>query len=111
MKSAYVPMNGETGGHVGPNGKLQTSRIRNKIKRDFPDAQEIVFSAGHYYCSCFLKLRERWFYFSTSDYRFFPQQFLVRTATGPKDYTGGTNNNWDGFDNITEAIRKISWGK
>ena len=103
-KSIYVPMNGETGGSVGPNGKRQTTLIRNAIKKAFP-GKEINFSSGHYECYCFVKFNENNIvYMSTSDYRFFPQQFFVRQVKYIKDYTGGVNQNFHGFDNIPVAI-------
>jgi hypothetical protein len=100
-------MNSETGCTVGPNGKLQTSRIRSAIKKSFPYA-EITFNTGHYYCSAFVKFSpDNIVYMMTSDYRYFPQQFLVRTAKHEKDYTGGINHNGHGFDTIISLIQKI----
>jgi hypothetical protein len=103
-KSIYVPMNNETGISIGPNGKKQSTLIRNAIKRAFPEAK-ITFNAGHYYCSCFVKFNENNIvYMSTSDYRFSNQSFLVRSAKHEKDYTGGSNYPWQGFNLITKAI-------
>jgi len=103
-KTIYVDMMNETGGHMGPLGKRQTSLIRNAIKKAFPD-KEITFNSGHYFCSCFVKFNDNNFvYLMTSDYRFFDQNFLIRQAKHTKDYTGGVNQNYQGFDNITVAI-------
>ena len=107
MKSIYVPMNGESGGHMGPNGKLQTRRIKAFLKKRFPMA-EIKFSAGHYYSSAFLDFGNgRIIYMSTSDYRHFDQSYLVRIADHDEDYTGGTNHNYTGFDSIGSAIADL----
>ena len=117
MKSIYVPMNGESGGHVGPLGKRQTTKIRNYLKRNFPNAL-IEFHPNHYCCSAMIQLRIpvepvylTWeikiIYLSVSDYRYFPNQFLVREAQHMKDWTGGRNHNWNGLDKIDEAIQEL----
>ena len=101
-----VPMNNETGVWNGPRSLLQSRRILDTIKRAFPDAK-ITFNQGHYYCSCFVKQDDKIAYLLTSDYRYFPGQFLVRTATGALDYIGGRNHNYKHFENIVSALRKI----
>jgi hypothetical protein len=108
MKPIYVPMNGETGCYVGPNGKLQTRRIKALLIHAFPNALEIDFHPNHYECSAMIKFAEdNIVYFSTSDYRFFPQSFLVRTAKHMEDWTGGWNHMYEGFEKIISAIDKV----
>ena len=57
-----------------------------------------AYSPGTYYISGFIKHKEtdQHLYFSTSDVRFFPDEFinnvLIRTADDVKDYTGGMNH-------------------
>jgi len=105
--SISVPMNGESGCSNGPRSNLQSRRIHDAIKKAFPNCK-IVFSKGHYYCSCFVRFSDtNVAYMMTSDYRHFPESFLVRTAKHEKDYTGGVNNNYSGFENIIPAIRKL----
>ena len=107
MKSIFVPMNGETGGSMGPNGKLQNRRIKAAIIKAFPCAT-VVFHSNHYCCSAMIKFSEdNIIYFSASDYRFFPQSFLVRTAKTMTDWTGGINNTFVGFEKILAAIEII----
>jgi len=104
MKPVYVPMNGETGGRMGPNGKLQNKRIKAWLNHAFPNAM-IDFYPNHYCCSAIIKFAEdNIVYFSASDYRFFPQSFFVRTAKNMKDWTGGMNHNYEGFEKIVSAI-------
>ena len=112
-KTIYVPMAGETGSSVGPNGKLQTAKIRNYLKRNFANA-EIKFSSNHYCCSAFLtfeidlgvcNMKEKQsLYLSVSDYRFFPNQFYVRTAESVTDYTGGRNIFGNDLNDIANKI-------
>lgn len=108
MKSIYVPMNGETGSVMGPNGKKQTRLIQNAIKKSFPNAK-IIFHPNHYECSCFIKINDNnIIYMSTFDYRFFNQKFFIRKAKNENDFIGGVNHNYCGFDNIVSAIYKLS---
>lgn len=109
--SISVPMNGESGCTNGPRSNLQSRRIHDAIKKAFPNCK-IVFSKGHYYSSCFVwfpfPLPEgKWVYMMTSDYRSDDESFLVRTAKHEKDYTGGVNNNYRGFENIIPAIKQL----
>jgi len=105
--SISVPMNGESGCSNGPRSNLQSKRIHDAIKKAFPTAK-ITFSKGHYYCSCFVRFSDtNVVYLMTSDYRHFPESFLVRTAKNEKDYSGGVNNNYRGFENIIPAIKKL----
>lgn len=72
-------------------------RFRNYLKKLFPE-YEITFEKGFYYASGFIydPKRDSYCYISIGDPRFRndlnEKQILVRTATGPKDYTGGHNN-------------------
>lgn len=103
-KPIHVPMNGETGCKNGPASNLQSRRIKAAIVKGFPNAK-VTFNKGHYYCSAFVDFgKGNVVYMSTSDYRFFPQQFLVRKAKNVHDYTGGVNNNFVGFEKILSAI-------
>jgi hypothetical protein len=100
----YVPMNGESGCHNGPKSNLQSRRIKAAIMKCFPNAN-VTFNKDHYYCSAFVDFGNgNIVYMLTSDYRFFPHQFIVRKAKHNKDYVGGTNYNFVGFEKILSAI-------
>lgn len=100
----YVPMEGETGSSNGPRSNLQSRRIKAAIVKCFPGAK-VTFSKGHYYCSAFIDFGlGHVVYMMTSDYRYFPGQFIVRKAKHNKDYTGGVNHNFNGFEKMLSAI-------
>ena len=46
---------------------------------------------NHFDMSGFFKKGEQWWYFSIGDVRWYKDTMLIRTAKGPKDYTGGSN--------------------
>lgn len=106
MKPITVPMNGETGCSVGPNGRLQTRRIKAWLNHCFPLAT-IIFSPNHYCCSAFVRLKDKVVHLMVSDYRFFPGHFIVREAKDEKDYTGGANRFFIGYEKIPQAIAKM----
>lgn len=67
------------------------------------------WSRGHFEVSGFIKNKAtgKYAYFSTSDCRFFPNEWfekvLIRTAEHAKDYTGGRNGFFR-LDQMSEAI-------
>lgn len=106
-KTIAVSMGVETGSTNGPKSNLQSKRIHDALKIAFPDSK-ITFNKGHYYCSAFIRFSEtNVVYMMTSDYRYFPEQFIVRTAKDEKDYSGGYNNNGVGFDNLIFLIKRV----
>ncbi len=107
MNSVYVPMNGESGGYMGPKGKLQTRRLKALLVKSFPQAT-VDFHPGHYESSAFIKFTDDcMIYFSSSDYRFFEHEFYVREVKHMKDYIGGVNHNYKGYDKIVSAIHDL----
>jgi hypothetical protein len=107
MNSVYVPMDGETGGYMGPKGKLQTRRLKALLVKSFPQAT-VDFHPNHYCCSAFIKFTDDcMIYFSSSDYRFFEHEFYVREVKHMKDYIGGVNHNYKGYDKIVSAIHDL----
>lgn len=55
-------------------------------------ATNFTFHKGHYEWSCFAKLEEQWWYFSSGDVRFkVMPSLLVRRCDGLRDYTGKHN--------------------
>jgi hypothetical protein len=53
--------------------------------------EDIIFKKLWCEWSCFAKIGEQWWYFSSGDPRLACPWFLVRKADGPKDYTGKGN--------------------
>jgi hypothetical protein len=103
----FVPMNGETGGTMGPNGKLQLRRIKALLVKELPEAI-VYFHPNHYCCSAFIVFSpDNIMYFSCSDFRFFPQQFYIRTAKHTKDYGGGVNHHYTDYNDIISAIKSL----
>ena len=64
------------------------------IELNMINAENIVFSKGHFYLSGFFTVQNQIFYFSLSDVRSSQQnpQLLVRTAKNYQDFSGGANN-------------------
>lgn len=67
---------------------------------------------GHFYCSAFIHnpKTNKYAYISTDDVRGsnrWHTDILVRTATGPKDYTGGSNN-FSTFDKLGEELLRLT---
>lgn len=55
-------------------------------------AELVDFNRGHFYWSAFIKIGDQYWYLRSGDVRFqVCDWMLVRTADGPKDYTGGIN--------------------
>jgi hypothetical protein len=108
MNNIHVSMNGETGGTMGPNGRLQNRRIKAALVKEFGSKAVVSFSPNHYCCTAFIQFSENNIvYFSASDYRFFPQSFYVRSAKHNKDYTGGSNYHYNDFNEIIPAINFV----
>ena len=81
------------------------------------EAKLYSFNRGHYDVSGFVERNGKYAYFTFSCPRYLRidltrsdcmSGFLVRTAKGPKDYTGGPNNftNADGFQTLLGACLK-----
>ena len=71
--------------------------FKKHIKSQLPDGAELVnFSKGHFEFSGFVKMGERYVYFSISDVRYWKDgwyiNILIRTAKSIGDYIGGSNS-------------------
>jgi hypothetical protein len=74
-------------------------RFRAGIRKDCESngIKLVAFNRGHFYVSGFVQnpRTQKYAYFSVPDVRYSPREWhqsvLVRTAQGPKDYTGGSN--------------------
>lgn len=57
-------------------------------------ATDFDFHPMYYEFSAFFRIGERWWYISSNDCRYqIFTSMLIRTASGPKDFTGGRNQN------------------
>lgn len=88
--------------------------FRNAVKASLPKGAELVnVNTGHFYVSGFIRHKEKHMYFSTSDVRFFPEEWhkhiLTRIAAHDHDYTGGQN--WYVFlSSLTEMVGRLTGG-
>ena len=60
----------------------------------------VAFNRGHFTCSGFYQVGDKFGYFSIGDVRssHSPGELMYRSAKSTKDYSGGSNN-WGDFDN------------
>ena len=76
---------------------------------------QIKFSLGHFFISGFIKMNDKFIYFSIEDLRG-GSTFLIRSAKSFNDYTGGQNNYLDLTDfekfkrDLTEFLNRINSG-
>jgi hypothetical protein len=82
---------------TGEDFAVFARKFRSYIKKNLPEGSVLVnFSTGHYELSGFIRKDDKYVYFSISDVRHFPNEWisdvLIRTARDEKDYTGGSNN-------------------
>jgi hypothetical protein len=83
--------------------------LKKYIRKELPHGSELVnWSVGHFYVSGFIKQGKKYVYFIIGDVRFgdWFSGVLVRTATGPKDYTGGVNN-FVNLDFFHQAVNNL----
>lgn len=92
-------------------GTNYKAAVNTLIKRDGYRIEN--FSAGYCYVSGFITDGERYVYFSTSDFRYFPDEWknnvLIRSAKHNKDYTGGPNQ-YTTLEDIHNKARQILEG-
>jgi hypothetical protein len=75
------------------------NEIKSYVKKLIGNDYKLIIGKGHFCFSGFLqnKATDKWVYFSASDVRYSRDGWynclLIRTATGDKDYTGGSNQN------------------
>ena len=91
-------------GYVFESSSLDTKEFlafvrdfKKYIKSNLPkDSNLTNFSRGHFDVSGFIEKNGKYVYFSTSDVRYSPDEWindiLIRTAKDDKDYTGGSND-------------------
>ena len=84
-----VKANMDSGTRKTPMCKAQ-QRLIGSAMRKIPH-DEIKINHGHFYSSGFIRKGNIIVYFSTSDFRHFPNQAQARYAESFKDYTGKRN--------------------
>jgi hypothetical protein len=92
--SQYLNYSFSSGGRMGPDGEEWIKSCRAWLRKFLKDVggNDLDFHKNHYTWSAFFKIGNQWFYMSCSDCRHkLSDWLLVRTAQGPKDYTGGRN--------------------
>lgn len=100
--------------HTTPTFKKFARDFRYGLKHLLGDNYEVEgWNRGHFYVSGFIRNKEtdKFAYFSTSDVRFFKDEWLnnilVRTAEDVKDYSGGTNN-FCKLTDIESSVRRLT---
>ena len=86
-----------TGATTGEDFNLFAKLFKKYIESQCRNGMKLVsFSIGHYILSGFIERTGKFIYFSISDVRHFPNEWLhsilIRTAKSVKDYTGGFNS-------------------
>jgi len=87
----------------------KTMGNRTSLVKAFPDCT-VIFSKGYHYVSGFVGFPSgNWVYFCSVDDRG-PVNYYARTASGPKDYKGGSNHWTMGSDknDLFDLIRTLS---
>lgn len=104
----------ESGPSMGPEGQawIRSARSWWTQFRERINAQEWRFSKNHYEFSIVFRVENQWWYMNSGDVRFSVMgSALIRTTTGPKDYTGGRNQ-FVGYDSpdFDAALERIIKG-
>lgn len=99
---------------MSKEAKSFVTAFRNYLKRNLPAGYEVEsLSAGHYYCSGFVKKGDKYIYLSYDIPRYGEvinfetsglEGVLYRTAKNNKDFTGGPNN----FCSINNIVKNIT---
>lgn len=92
---------------------LFARQFKRYIMRTLSDNLELVsWNRGHFYVSGFVlnKTTNKYCYFSCDDIRGsngWYDNLLIRTATGDKDYTGGSND-WTKLPDLADKAAKLT---
>jgi len=81
------------------------------IRQQLPEGAELIMSKpNHFDASGFVKLGDKYVYFSVSDIRHWQDEWfrniLIRTAKSDKDYTGGRNCRTT-FNDFTTNVERL----
>lgn len=98
---------------MSKEAKSFVTAFKNYLKRNLPAGYEVEsLSAGHYYCSGFVKKEDKYIYLSYDIPRYGEainfetsgvNGVLYRTAKNNKDFTGG-GNHFCSINNVIESI-------
>jgi hypothetical protein len=85
--------------------------FKKYLTKNLPKGGEVTkFFKGHFYVCGFIKVGEKYVYFSISDVRFnmddWHKRVLIRTAKDDLDYSGG-GNNFTTLENFKESVEKL----
>lgn len=103
--------------HTFESSSMKTPEFKQFARDFFSDLKKLTEgyelvskNVGHFYVSGFLKRDGKFYYFSCSDVRHFPNEWnnhlLIRSAQHEKDYTGGSNN-YTKLENIKNGLDRI----
>ena len=73
-------------------------KIKKQLKKELAElgtVEEFNFNLGHFYWSCFFKMKGQWYNIFSGDLRSTVEHafsLTIRTAKSDKDFTGGPNN-------------------
>ena len=96
--NGWLNYNFESSSGLTPEFALFSKQVKAALGKLMVGYEMIDYSRGHFEFSAFFKniTTNKLVYVSCSDVRSWPNgwfnNLLIRTATGPKDYTGGSNN-------------------
>jgi hypothetical protein len=86
---------------------LAATKLRNQLRRIDPflvvELKNVRVNRALFGCSGFVTDGTNWVYVNTDHNHGTNTRALYRTATGPKDYTGGRNRYAD-YGSIAEAV-------
>lgn len=93
-----------------PEFKSFARDFKKAFKHLLGDDYHIEMSVNHFYISGFIAKDGKFIYFSTSDVRFFPNEWynklLIRTSKDMSDYTGGPNN-YTSINHLKENVNRL----
>lgn len=93
----------DTGSYVSDDFKKFCREFKTEFKKELQKIGGTNYKQnnGHYYISAFFTYKDKCYYISLSDVRFFNNDdLLIRDCKDYKDFTGGTNNYIEIKDNM-----------
>lgn len=99
-----------SGGHTTPEFNSFFTKFNNAFKKELAKLGATHFPSkrNHFDLSGFFQVGEKWHYYSVSDVRWSSDaKMMVRTASGPRDFTGGHNNYVSIDDSIAHSISRV----
>lgn len=109
----YVSKQFSSGPVMGQDGERWCRQARTWMRNFVATVggTDFTFRVSHYSWSCFFKRGNQWWYCSSGDVRVkICDWLLIRTCSGPKDFTGGVNRSVKYDERFEESLRKIVTG-